>query len=307
MPWNKRGVMVWRPSAGRIYRTLLLAYPAEFRDEYADEMQRLFAERLATEPLIGLWMAVLADVAITAPREHLHILVGDLRHTIRRFAKAPGFVSGALLALALGVAAAVTIFSLINAVLIRALPYGDAERLVYLWTPLPRYASLPREMAPSFADVLAWRAMSHSFTAITALRQKMLTLSEGAGGGAPIRVGAAIVLGNFFQTLNAVPQLGRTLDAGDDRPGQGRVAVIGEALWRSRFNRDPDVLAKTVQLGNRGFRIVGVMPAGFAYPHENDFPLALATLKRTEIWIPAALTPQQQADRMLWRWWFATV
>jgi putative ABC transport system permease protein len=287
--------MVWRQGALRIYRTLLLAYPAEFRDEYAEEMERLFAERLAAEPPIGPCMAVLADVAIAAPREHLHILAGDLRHSLRVFAKAPGFVCAALLALALGVSASTTIFSLINAVLIRSLPYGDAERLVYMWTPVPRYEQLPRELSPSFADVLAWQALSHSFTGITALLQRTLTLS---GGAEPIRVSGALVLGNFFQTLQAVPELGRAIDAGDDRPGQDRVAVIADTLWQSRFNRDSGVLGRSVQLGNRGYRIVGVMPAGFGYPHENDFPFARATLKRTEIWIPAALTPQQQSDRV---------
>ena len=291
--------MVWRQGALKIYRTLLLAYPAEFRDEYAEEMERLFAERLAAEPPIGPCIAALADLAIAAPREHLHILAGDLRHSLRVFAKAPGFVCAALLALALGVSASTTIFSLINAVLIRALPYGDAERLAYMWTPVPRYEALPRELSPSFADVLAWQALSHSFTDITALKQSMLTLRD---GGEPIRVSGALVLANFFRTLQAVPELGRAIDAGDERPGQdvpgrAQVAVIGDALWQSRFNGNPDVLGKTVQLGNRGYRIVGVMPAGFGYPHENDFPFARATLKGTEIWIPAALTPQQQSDR----------
>jgi hypothetical protein len=233
--------MVWRQGALRIYRALLLAYPAEFRDEYAEEMERLFAERLAAEPPIGPCMAALADVAIAAPREHLHILAGDVGHSLRVLAKAPGFVCAALLALALGVSASTTIFSLINAVLIRSLPYGDAERLVYMWTPVPRYAALPRELSPSFADVLAWQSLSHSFTGITALKQSMLTLRD---GGEPIRVGGALVLGNFFQTLQAVPELGRTIDAGDERPGQGvpgqdQVAVIAGALWHSRFNETP--------------------------------------------------------------------
>jgi predicted permease len=288
--------MVWRPSALKIYRALLLAYPAEFRDEYADEMERLFAERLAHEPPAGLWLEVLADTAMTAPREHFHILAGDLRHSLRLFAKAPAFVSAALLALALGVGAAITIFSLINAVLIRSLPYRDPDRLVYLWTPLPRYESLPRELGPSFADVLAWRTMSHSFTGLTALRQRMWTLADGAN---PIRVGGALVLGNFFQTLNALPQLGRTLDAEDDRPGQDGVAVIGDSLWRSRFQQDPGVLGRTLEIGKRSYRIVGVMPAAFSYPHETDFPFAVSALKHTEIWIPAALTLKQQSDRMI--------
>lgn len=287
--------MVWRPSALKVYRALLLAYPAEFRHEYAEEMERLLSERLSAEPAIAVWLAVLADTAIAAPREHLHILAGDLRHSLRLFAKAPGFTFTALLALALGVGAATTVFSLINAVLIRALPYGEAERLVYMWTPLPRYQSLPREFSPSFADVLAWRTMSRSFAEITALKQRMFTLSD---GGEPLRAGGALVLGNFFQTLKAIPQLGRAIDANDDRPGQGGVAVISDALWRSKFNQDPGALGRTVQLGKRGYRIIGVMPAGFGYPHENDYPFA-PVIERTEIWVPAALTPQQEADRML--------
>jgi predicted permease len=288
--------MVWHPSALRIYRALLLAYPAEFRHEYAEEMERLFAERVRAEWAVGVWLAILADVATTAPREHLHALVSDLRHSVRLFAKAPAFACTALLALALGVGAATTVFSLINAVLIRAMPYGDAERLVYMWTPLPRYASLPRELGPSFADVLAWRELSRSCTDITALQQRMLTLND---GGDPIRVGGAFVLGNFFQTLNAVPQLGRVIDSNDDRPEQDPVAVISDALWRSRFNQEPGALGRIVHLGKRSYRIIGVMPAGFVYPHENDFPFAFSTLKRTEIWIPAALTPQQLSNRLM--------
>ena len=288
--------MAWRPIALKFYRALLFAYPAEFRHEYGEEMERLFAERLRAERALALWPAVLADVAATAPREHLHILAGDLRHGLRVFAQAPGFACAALLALALGVGAATAVFSLINAVLIRALPYGEAERLVYLWTPVPRYEGLPRELAPSFADVLAWRKTSRSFTEITALRQRMFTLAD---GGEAARVGGAMVLGNFFRTLRAVPELGRALDENDDRPGQDRVLVISHALWRSRFNQDPGALGKTVQLGGQGYRIVGIMPPEFAFPHDTDFPFAMATVKRTEVWVPAALTTAQEGARML--------
>ncbi len=288
--------MVWRPSTPKLYRVLLLAYPAEFRQEYGAEMERLAAERLASEPAVRVWLAALGDVAWSAPREHLHILARDLRHCARMFAKSPGFVATALLALALGVGAAITIFSLINAVLIRSLPYGDAERLVYMWTPLPRYEGLPRELSPSFADVLAWRTMSHSFTEITALQQRVYTMNA---GGDTVRVGGAAVPGNFFQTLRVTPILGRGLDANDDQPGQERVAAISYGLWRSRFHEDWNALGKTLLLSGRPYRIVGVMPQAFEYPHENDFPFAWATLKRTDVWVTIALTPPQQANRLL--------
>jgi putative ABC transport system permease protein len=159
-------------------------------------MDRMVAERMTEQPRAGLWPELLGDVLRNAPREHLHILERDLRHSLRLFAKAPGFIATALAAIALGIGAAVTIFSLINAVVIRSLPFGDAERLVYLWTPLPRYQSLPRELGPSFADVLAWRSASKSFASITALQQRTITVNA---GGDPILIPAAICVGGLFR------------------------------------------------------------------------------------------------------------
>jgi putative ABC transport system permease protein len=288
--------MAWRPNARSIYRTLLLAFPAEFREEYGAEMDRIVGERMSDEPEAVLWLALLGDVLRNAPREHLHILGRDLRHSIRVFAKAPGFTATALLALALGIGAAVTIFSLIDTVMIRSLPFNEAERLVYMWTPLPRYPSLPRELGPSFADVLAWRSTSKSFVSITALNQRTMTVDI---GGDPILVPGAMVLGNFFETLQAAPLLGRAIDANDDYPGKDQVAVISYAFWSSRFNRDPDVLGKGLRLGGRSYRIIGVMPPEFVYPHANDFPLTSASLKRTDLWIPAGLTALQETNRLM--------
>lgn len=288
--------MVWHPNSRSVYRTLLLAYPAEFREEYGAEMERMVGERMTGEPEAGLWLTLLGDVLRNAPREHLHILGRDLRHSLRLFARAPGFTATALLALTLGIGAAVTIFSLIDTVLIRSLPFGEAEGLVYLWTPLPRYQSLPRERGPSFADVLAWRSASKAFVSITALDQRTMTVEL---GGDPALVPGAIVLGNFFETLRAVPLLGRAIDDNDDHPGKDQVAVISYAFWSSRFSRDPGVLGKELQLDGRRHRIIGVMPPEFVYPHANDFPLASASLKRTDLWIPAGLSARQVADRLM--------
>jgi putative ABC transport system permease protein len=286
--------MDWRLNYRSVYRALLLAYPAEFREEYGAEMDRLVAERMAAEPNARLWPALLGDVLCGAPREHFQILARDLAHSLRVFAQAPAFTATALLALALGIGAAVTIFTLIDTVLIRSLPFGDAGRLAYLWTPLPRYQSLPREMSPSFADVLAWRASSRSFANITAFQQRTLTWNT---GGDPIRIGGALVLGNFFETLQAAPLLGRAIDANDDVPGQDRVAVISYSLWNTRFHGDPAALGKSMQLGAGPYRIIGVMPPEFAYPQANDFPFARS--ERTDIWIPVALTLRQQSNRNL--------
>jgi putative ABC transport system permease protein len=106
-------------------------------------------------------------------------------------------------------------------------------------------------------------------------------------------------LGDFFETLQAVPLLGRTIDNNDDRPGQDQVAVISYGFWTSRFGRDPGVLGKGLQLGGRKYRIVGVMPPEFVYPHANDYPRASAGVKPTDLWIPAGLSPRQQSNRMI--------
>jgi len=194
--------MDWRPDSRKLYRSLLRLYPAEFREEYGAQMDLAVAESAESRPDAWLWSMLLADVARNAPREHLHILGRDLRNSLRLFAKSPGWTATALLALALGIGAAVTIFSLIDTVLLRSLPFGEAERLTYLWTPLPRYKSLPREMGPSYADVLAYREQSKSFSGITAFRLRTLTLNA---GGEASRVGVAVVMGNFFETMRAAP------------------------------------------------------------------------------------------------------
>jgi len=287
--------MAWRPNERRIYRAFLLAYPAEFRHEYAPQMENLAEQRLESEPRLQVWMSLLADLMIHAPAEHLHILTRDVRHSLRLFWKSPGFTTTALFALALGVGASVTIFSLINAVLLRSLPFARPEQLLYIWTPLPRYQSLPRELSPSFADVLAWRSMSQSFESITALKQRTLTADAGNG---PQRVGGTLVLGNFFETLQTQPILGRAILPADDRPGQERVAVISDRLWQSQWNRAPDAIGRMIRVGRSPYRVIGIMPPTFGYPHENDYPFAPAGLKHTDIWIPAALTPQQEADRL---------
>ena len=286
--------MVWRPNSRSFYRALLLAYPAEFRHEYGAEMDRLVADRLAAEPPGLLWLTLLADVLCNAPREHFHILLRDLRHSLRLFAQAPAFTATALLALALGIGAAVTIFTLIDTVLLRSLPFAHPDRLVYLWTPIPRYKGVPREISPSFADVAAWSAASRSFSSLTAFDQRILTWSS---GGESIRIGGALVLGNFFPTLQAVPLLGRFIDARDDRPGQDAVAVLSFGFWNTQFHRDPAALGRTLQLGKHAYRIIGVMPPDFTYPQANDFPFAHR--QRTDVWIPLALTARDHANPFL--------
>ena len=290
--------MAWPPSAVRrralrIYRALLLAYPAEFRHEYASQMEQLFEDRLASEPRLRVWIDTLADVAVTAPREHLHILAADLRYAARIIAKSPAFTLVALIAMALGIGSTTAVFSLINAVLIRSLPYGDPQSLVYIWTPNPRFKEMPPEMAPACPDFYAWQAGQHSFSDLTIFNQRRFRMVDAQA----IRdIGGAAVAGNFFETLRVAPELGRAIGPADDRPGHEHEALISHALWKSRFRGAPGVLGMTLQLDREFYTIVGVMPPQFRYPQGPDFPYSDRDIAATDVWIPAAFTQQEKSD-----------
>ena len=223
------------------------------------------------------------------------VLACDLRYALRIFLHAPAFTLVALLAIALGIGATTAAFSLVNAVLIRSLPYGHAQDLVYIWTPNPKLEGTPRELSPSNADFCDWRRLSHSFSELTTFDPKAFTLQ---GSGTVKRVAGARVTSNFFHTLQVTPALGRAFGADDEQPGHERVVVIGDALWRSEFGGDRGVVGKTLRLNRETYRVIGVMPKSFVYPHQGDFPHEMEGFKSTEFWIPLVLTPKDMSDRM---------
>ena len=218
----------------------------------------------------------------------------DLRYGLRTLSRSPGFTITAVLTLALGIGACTAIFSLVNAVLIRSLPYGDPSRLVYLYTPLPQF-KLPAEVfGPAYADFYDLKKESRSFQDMTTFAQSVFSL---ASQGAAERVGAARVDGDFFRTFQSAPELGREISLDDNQLGHEKVAVISHALWQSMFGSAADVLHRSLLLDGRNYQIVGVMPQGFEYPHRSDLAYGEPQYKTTQVWIPLALTPQQMADR----------
>ena len=226
-------------------------------------------------------------------REYLRMLAGDVRYSARTLTKAPGFVLAALLAIVLGVSATTTVFSLIQAVLIRSLPYGNPQRLVYMWTPLAHAAGLRPEYQPYYSDVAAWQKASRSFESITGFSRYRAMLNDSQE-----QVGGAHVFGNFFQTLGVRPILGRMIEPRDDKPGNPPVAVISDRVWWSSFGGSRRVIGAAIRINRQPYRVIGVMPKEFSYPHGNDYPnqFEFALLARTDVWVPAALTPQQRAD-----------
>jgi predicted permease len=219
--------------------------------------------------------------------------IQDLRYGLRTLRNSPGFTITAVLTLALGIGACTAIFSLVNAVLIRSLPYGDPGRLVYLYTPNPRF-KIPLEVfGPFYGDFYDLKKESHSYQDMTAFGQSVFSL---ASQGAAQRTSAARVDGDFFRTFQATPELGRAIGPADDQPGREKVAVISHALWQSMFGSAPGVLHRSLLLDGKSYQIIGVMRQGFEYPHFSDLPYGTAQYKTTQVWVPLALTPPQRVD-----------
>jgi predicted permease len=221
-------------------------------------------------------------------------LLQDTRYGLRTLRRSPGFTITAVFTLALGIGACTAIFSLVNAVLIRSLPYGDPEGLVYLFTPNPHIPVPADVMTPSYADFYDLKQQSHSFADMTAFEQATFNI---ALGGLVQRMGAARVDERFFATLQSTPELGRAIGADENRPGHDKVAVISHSLWHSMFAGRADILERSLRLNDTSYRIIGVMPPSFQYPSSSDLPYGVASVKTTHIWIPLALTPKQKMDR----------
>jgi predicted permease len=213
-------------------------------------------------------------------------MLRDLQYGVRVFAKSPLFTLMAVLTMAIGVGANTAIFSLVNAVLLRSLPVSEPSSLAYIWTPNDRLkAPVPRELSPAGDDFYQLRARSHSFSSMIAFSQSRLRIT--ALTELPEYAGGAEITGDFFQTLGASPELGRLIEPSDDQPGHGGVAVISHAFWQRKFALAPDILGKTLHLGDHDAVIVGVMPSSFTFPRRGEVPLG-PDIKRTDVWVPFA-------------------
>ena len=223
-------------------------------------------------------------------------LLQDLAFGVRMLRKSPGFTALSVVTLALGIGATTAVFSLVNGVLLRALPYRNPDRLVYLFEPVSHITGVPLEVwGPFNADFYDWQSQSRSFASLAVFTSDGSNLSV---NGTAIRVNSSRVTGDFFQTLGVAPELGRAVGPDDDQPGFEHVAVIGHALWQSQFGADPHVLGREVLVNAEPCRIIGVMPAGFAFPHGTEsFETAKANGISTEVWVPLALSAKEKAQR----------
>jgi putative ABC transport system permease protein len=205
----------------------------------------------------------------------------DLRYGARMLWKNKVFTTVTVTALALGIGFNTAIFSVVDTVLLRSLPYKEPDRLVSIWERNLRGGVARSEMAP--ANYIDLRAQNQVFEQVGAFGDQSVTFT---GKGEPERLEGLSVSANVLSLLGVNPMLGRTFLANEDQPGQHRVVVLSYGLWQRRFNRDAVIVGQQITLDGQPFTVVGVMPAGFFFPQRDS-----------ELWIPLAMEREQASGR----------
>ena len=199
----------------------------------------------------------------------LESIAQDLRYGLRGIRRSPGFSSVVVLTLALGIGANTAIFSVVNAVLLRPLPYPAAERLVWLGESDPKAEGI----SVTWVNYQHWRNENHSFEDMAGFQTAHLTLT---GRGEPLFTRAGLVTNTFFGLLGAHPMLGRVFSAFDDRPGAVPTAVLDYRFWIGKLGADPGVVGATLALDGKAYEVIGVLPPGLHFfPQSIDFYLPL--------------------------------
>jgi putative ABC transport system permease protein len=203
----------------------------------------------------------------------------DLRYGIRSLLKRPSFTLIAVVTLALGIGANTAIFSVVNAVLLRPLPYRDAHNIVTIWQNNARAGVSRNDVSP--ANFLDWKEQSSSFESMAGIEPFGFSM---IGNGEPERFRAWLVTADFFKTLATNPYRGRVFTSEDYQQGNEKVVVIGYGLWQRRFGGDQKLLGQKLTLNGQPYTVVGVMPPEFQFPADR------------EVWAPRVL---REHDRQL--------
>ena len=261
----------------RLYRLLLHALPHDFRAEYGADMLELVRRRARDENVVFLWIETIADIFSSAIKEHSHMLMQDLTYTLRTLGRAPVFTTAAILTLALGVGANTAIFSVVNAVMLRPLPYQEPDRLVGIWETNPGLNI--SAFSASVLNYLSWREQSRSFEALGAFGGASLNLT---GDGEPERVLGGTLTASVVPLLGVHPLLGRAFREEEERPGAAPVAMLSESLWRRRFAANPAIVGRSIELNGSRTQVVGIAPA------ELNFPA------KAQIYLPMRLDPARE-------------
>ena len=223
----------------------------------------------------------------------MEALAKELRFALRQLRRAPGYTLTVVLTLALGIGATTAIFSLVEGILLRPLPFREPDRLVLLGDHIGGNSGI----GITAREIATYRDASSAFSSVGGFTTVGFELS---GGARPEEVDAARMTAGVFSTLGVEPLLGRVFTAQEDEAHQP-LAVISYALWLNRFHRDPGILGKTIDLDRKSYSIIGVMPRSFV------FPLQAGELDQVKLWVPMSLTPEELTDRNAGMWGFRLV
>ena len=264
------------PLSRRAFRALLNVLPFDFRENFGGEMERVFDEQKRGVEQRGgimdfarLWWEALTGIFRTAPREHWEILKHDCAYATRMLRNSPWFSITAILTLALGIGANTAIFSVVNSVLLRPLPYPQAQQLVFVREKATKVGA--DHVQFSVPEIKDFRERNHTLSELAEYHGMSFTLF---GHGDPERVRTGVVSANFFDMFGIQPMMGRTFISADDEPGAPPVLVLSYDYWLNDFGGDPAIIGKTFEMNDKLHTVVGVLPPVPQYPDKVDLYMA---------------------------------
>jgi putative ABC transport system permease protein len=304
----------------RIYRGLLRGYPPSFRQEFGDAMEATFRDavlsayaRSGTAGLVVLWLRITKDLVLSATRERIDArrrqashnvvapgaggpsasrqfgqLLHDARYAFRSLLRNPAFTAVSVLTLGIGIAAAVTIFGVIEGVLLRPLPYAEPDEIVRIYGSRTDASGGLGNVSP--IDAMDWREQSRTLEDIALVNGSFFAMT---GQGDPEMVWVTAASAALFDALEVEAAVGRRFTVEDETIGRHRVVILAHAFWQSRFGGDPSVVGRTVQLQGNTYEIVGVLPASFMDPTPGPFGAAA-------LWRPFAFEYSPEARGGHW-------
>ncbi len=277
--------LLGKPRVERDLDAELRAYLEQLKDEkIRSGMPRSEARRAALLELGGMEQ-VKEEVRGIRMGTMLETLFQDVRYGVRTLRKNPGFTGAAVLALALGIGANSAMFSVVYGILLRPLPYADADRVAMVYMQFSPQNFERGTMC--IADYLDWKAQNHAFQEPSIFSIQRMDL---AGMGEPEQVQGALVTAGFFSTLEVRPMAGRVFLPGEDGAGSGSTAVLSESLWRRRFSASRAAIGQTISVNGSAATIIGVMPGAFRFPRAN-----------TELWTNLRIVPPARRGPFFYR------
>jgi putative ABC transport system permease protein len=211
----------------------------------------------------------------------------DVKYCLRTYSKSSGFVVVALLMLALSIGASTVVFSVVDALMLKPLPYAHSDRIVIPWRKAPKQLNLGYSEVPwGIANFQRMVRDSKAFEALGAFKSDPFNLT---GAGEPAVLDGVRASMEFFPALGVRPIIGRTFTTDEDQPGRERVVILSCELWQDRFHGDVGVLGRAIELNSKPYVVIGVMPAGFGFPRGEEMPASFGFPRKAQLWVPLAL------------------